>query len=499
MKSVLFRFRSPDSRFTYPASLLIAALLAAFSAGPISADQGQQMHDAICDGDLSAVKRILARGHGVNQKMGKDGGYPLELASYCYGGKADIAAYLIRRGADVNRHGDGYSPLMWALRSTDSISERDPMRKVVMQMMAKGAKVRYQDPTTGRTPLMLAAGNGDTKLVRMMLARKADRKPRTKQDWCVSGHRDIQCSASDYARLGGHVELALELDGKSPTAYRKTLHYAAKTGNLKRVRQLLAGDADPNAGEKISKFTPLYYATMKDHKSVVKALVKAGAKPSPVDYAGTTPLRQAVVYYKRDMARLLIDLGAKADNHQTQGCGGGLSEYGWAIEYGQHQLAKYMIEKGALDPRNPGMAFQATYGRSAEDIPVAKLFLDKGARPTQGDVDQLKKVAQANDWIRKAGHNQKIVAMLERALREPAPEPVDNSEDVAVDDLPPIPEELQTIRIRSFSGPIVQTRSMNSREAKAQKAARSGLPPEARDFDQQFRNARGKLDANPLR
>lgn len=130
---------------------------------------------------------------------------------------------------------------------------------------------------------------------------------------------------------------------------------------------------------------------------------------------------------------------------------------------------------------------------------MAKLFLDKGARPTQGDVDQLKKVAQANDWIRKAGHNQKIVAMLEQALREPAPEPVDNSEDVAVDDLPPIPEELQTIRIRSFSGPIVQTRSMNSREAKAQKAARSGLPPEARDFDQQFRNARGKLDANPLR
>ncbi|MEQ9363031.1 MAG: ankyrin repeat domain-containing protein [Leptospirales bacterium] len=498
-----FLFRSPVRRL---APLCAAVIFAALSAAPVLADPGADLKAAICDGDLAGVKRILARGHGVNQKMGKDGGqYPLELAAYCYGGKADIAAYLIRRGADVKRHSSGYTPLMWAIRSVDSVKDSDPMRKVVFQIMAKGPNLRYQDPTTGRTPLMLAAGHGDTKLVNMMLARTADRKARTKGDWCVSGNYDIQCSAADYARLGGHVELALELDGESPASYRESLHHAAKTGDLKRVAALLEQGADPNASEEISKFTPLYYAAVNGRQSVVRSLVAAGAKPDPVDYAGTTPLRQAVVSYKQDMAKLLIDLGAKANNHQTQGCGGGLSEFGWAIEYGQHDLAKYMIEKGAVDPRNPGPAFQATYGRSAEDIPVARLLLDKGARPAQDDIDRLKKVAAANDWIRKAGHNAKIVAMLEQALREPAPtpQPVDPADpgdnSVAIDDLPEIPEELLNIRIRSFSGPVVKTRSLNSRDAKAKQAARSKLEPGARQFDERFRDARGNLDANPLR
>ncbi|MCR9144099.1 MAG: ankyrin repeat domain-containing protein [bacterium] len=497
---------APAFRRVLPA-LLASALLALLSPQPAVADSGADLTAAICEGDLAAVKRIVARGQGVNQKMGKDGNYPLELASYCYGGKPAIASYLLRRGADVNRHDGDYTTLMWAIRSMDSVSDSDPMRKVVFQMMAKRPKLRYQDPTTGRTPLMLAASAGDTKLVKMMLARKADRKPRTKGDWCVSGNYKIQCSAADHARLGGHVELALSLDGKSPTNYRKTLHYAAKTGDLGRVQALLKQNADPNARETISKFTPLYYATMGDHKNIVRALIQAGAKPDPVDFSGTTPLRQAVVYYKRDMAKLLIDLGAKANNHQTQGCGGGLSEFGWAIEYSQHDLAKYMIEKGALDPRNPGTAFQATYGRSAEDITVARLFLKKGARPTTDDILRLKKVSAANDWIRKAGHNQKIVAMLEKALNEPAPEPEpldpgdpDNSDDqMAVDEPPEIPEELLIIRMRSFSGPIVQTRSLNSRDAKAKQAARAKLPAAARGFDQKFRDARGKLDANPLR
>lgn len=484
-------------------TIIAGLFLATLSPTAVFAGLGEDLNAAICDRDLVKVKRILARGQGVNQKMGKDGTYPLELASYCYGGAPAIAKYLIQRGANVNLHTSGYPAIMWAIRSVDEVSDSDPMRKVVFQMMAKGAKVRYQDPTTGRTPLMLAAGKGDAKLVQLMLARKADRKLRTKQDWCVDGHREIQCSASDHARIGGHVELALEIDNKSSVAYRKGLHYAAKSGNLKRVNALVKQKAKPNETEKISKFTPLYYATIKGHKSVIKALINAGANPNPVDFAGTTPLRQAVVSYKGDIARLLIDQGAKANHHQTQGCGGGLSEFGWAIEYGQHDLAKYMIEKGAMDPRNPGLAFQATYGRSAGDVPVARLFLDKGARPTQGDVDGLKKVAAANSWIAKAGHNAKIVAMLEQALQSPAPEPEpvtdSNETDIAMDDLPEIPEDLQNFRIRSFSGPVVQTRSMNGGEARARKSARAKLPPSIRDFDAQYRDARGKLDANPMR
>lgn len=485
-------------------ALFLALALAAGSPAPVFADLSSELSDAICNGDLNQVKSILRKGHGVNQRMGKDGRYPLELASYCYGGKPSIADYLIDRGANVNLHDDGYTALMWAIRSVDSVSDSDPMLKVVYRMMSKGAEVKYQDPTTGRTPLMLAASLGDAKLVKQMLAKGADRKPRTKGDWCVSDRQDIQCSASDYARIGGNVEIALELEGQSATAYRKGLHYAAKSGNLAQVKALIKNKADVNETEKLSGFTALYYATIKNQPEIVKALVQADANMNPVDFAGTTPLRQAVVYYKKDIARLLIDNGAKANHAQTQGCGGGMSEFGWAIEYGQHDLAKYMIEKGAIDPRNPGRAFQELYGKREEDVAFAQLLLEKGARPTQDDIDWLNKVAAANDWIGKLGYNGKIVAMLEEAMRNPAPETeiADNETDtnpddmITLEDLPPIPQELFERRIRS-AAPVVSTRSLKGR--KEQAARRAQLPVEVRNFDAQFRDSTGKLDANPLR
>ncbi len=488
-----------------PAVAISAALAAALIPAALFADRGAELSEAICDRDLSKVKRILAAGHGVNQRMGENGSYPLELAAYCYGGAPEIADYLIGRGANVNLHNKNhYSPLMWALRSVNTNSDGDPMRKVVKRMIQKGAQADYHDPTHGRTPLMMAASNGDEEIVRTLMRKGATNKPKTKGDWCVSGNYKIQCTASDYARLGGHVELALSIEGKSSAAYKQTLHHAAKTGNVSKLKALIAAGQDVNEQEQLSKYTPLYYAVVNDHADVIRALAAAGADMNAISYSGTTPLREAVVYYKRDIAKLLIDNGAKAGHAQTQGCGGGLTEFGWAIEYGQHDLAKYMIEKGAVSPRNPGMAFQEMYGRSEADIPVAQLLINKGGRPDTNDIDRLKKIAANNDWIRQAGHNAKLVALYEDALNKPAPV-VDNedSEDVAdiTDVMPDIPEDIFQLRIRSAAPAQVKHRSMKAKQEADQQRAkhRASMPDEARSFDARYRGKDGKLSPTPMR
>ena len=66
---------------------------------------GDQMSEAICGFQLPLVQSYIAQGWGINDPLSSDSGATaLTLASYCYGGSPEIAAWLIQRGADVNKH-----------------------------------------------------------------------------------------------------------------------------------------------------------------------------------------------------------------------------------------------------------------------------------------------------------------------------------------------------------------------------------------------------------
>ncbi|MBX3722491.1 MAG: ankyrin repeat domain-containing protein [Turneriella sp.] len=386
-----------------------AMLLALISASAVFA--GDAVHDAICSHDVSRVKTLVNRAN-VNRVTGNV--YPLELASYCYGGAPAVANYLLDIGADVNLHKDGYSALMWALRA---YSGNEAFRPVIIRMIEKGADLKIVDATTGRTPLMGAAGAGDAELVRMMLSKGADRNARTTGDWCISG-QTTQCTAADQARLGGFVELALELEGKDATAYRNGLSAAIKSGNAKLVQERIAAGADVNLREELSLLTPLHYAVKGQNHEIVKMLLKAGANPNTQNFAGISPLRDAVTSRSPQLAFVLIDAGARANNEQLQGCGGGLTEYGWSIEYSQVEISRYMIERGAIDPQNPGKVFAETYGRNKTDLDMAKLLIAKGARPSPGDINTLKLLRDNNAFLQK--NIEPIIAYLEPYAKDAA-------------------------------------------------------------------------------
>jgi hypothetical protein len=369
------------------------------------------------------------------------------------------------------------------------------MRKAALRMVRMGANAKFKHPSTGQSALMWAAGDGDAEMVDLLLARGADKSARD-QGWCISGGNQ-KCNAADYARIGGHVELALKLEGKNPADYRKTLHYAAKQGDLSALQRVIQGGANVNEQETLSNLTALHYAVTYDRREIAQALLRARANPNVGNFAGITPLREAVVKRNDAVARLLIDAGANANHEQTQGCGGGLTEFGWAIEYGQHSLARYMIEKRAVDPARPGKAFVSMYGRHEEEIGLVQYLIAQGGKPVQSDVDDLRKTEEANSWLKEKGTTAKIIAILEKAIASPvvtpappvAPDLKPDMPDLTSDDLPEPPdfEEIAGMRARGGAPAAFRNRSLQKED------------PRVRSFDLRFRTGQGALNSDPMR
>lgn len=463
-------------------------------ATPLFADTHQQMHTAICNHNLSKVKSLVARGYHINRPMGQDDDgenreYPLELASYCFGGAANIANYLIARGANVNQHISGYTPLMWALRSIDD--RGDAFHKVVIKMIKRGANVNHQDEITGRTPLMGAASHGLDDVVQMLMTRGADKSKSTHDDWCISGNQDLQCTAAMYARLEGHVLTALIIEGKSSAAYKRGLNYAIIKGNSNQANRLIASGDGINAKEKLSDLTALHYAVQYKRRNIVKQLLDAGANPDVKQlHGGTTPLRNAIVNYERVMAKFLINGGAKGNHKQTQGCGGGNTEFDWAVEYGLADIAKLMIDKGSVNVRKPGHygyegLIHSLYGRNQADVELVKHMVVKGYRSNGVDVDYVDVVYANNSWMQENPQSRyyaSIKSILKTSTNKPAPVVTELEEEQVG---PDVPEE-ETGEIEIINPWLIKSRSMKVDQVMGrrfnqlyQKGKRAGNPLES--------------------
>lgn len=70
------------------------------------------------------------------------------------------------------------------------------------------------------------------------------------------------------------------------------IHHAAQAGDLRKLRELLAGGADPDATDQTGK-TALHWAAMNGHEALAAALLDAGANVNAKDRNGRTPLHWA--------------------------------------------------------------------------------------------------------------------------------------------------------------------------------------------------------------
>ena len=141
---------------------------------------------------------------------------------------------------------------------------------------AGGGSINIDDgDPVGMTPLMLAALNGYSRVVEILLEKGAT----------ISIADSDGLTALHAGALGGHaavtrllVKAGADLEVAISSTGAKALHLAAIRGHSEVVNALIEAGANPNS-RRLDGSTPLYVAAFEGHVGAVKALLRAKADP----------------------------------------------------------------------------------------------------------------------------------------------------------------------------------------------------------------------------
>lgn len=301
----------------------------------------KQYKKAMDDRDFSQFKNLVESGKvKINSfqytyKSKLRTASPLAYACSHYDYKA--ALYLIQKGANVKGRYGSYSALWYAVtvaRSKYGWYERfAPVIKILLEKGADpndGGRYRYY-------PLNTAASRNNMELVKLLLKYGAKKEA---VDY-------YEMKAADYAEKYGYTEMANFLRGNLNDAFKNTLFYAAKKGDLKKAFKILkeAGSKAKDLVKKtdgLSGYTALHYAAKYGHYEIAKLLISYGAPIDTQAVAARTPLMEACLSKSSKIALLLVKLGANPNVTQSQGCGYGLTPFFWAMTKGLHDVVKAM-------------------------------------------------------------------------------------------------------------------------------------------------------------
>jgi ankyrin repeat protein len=272
--------------------------------------------------------------HAVVAQQSPRGLTTKDLATLVQSGATKQALEKIRAGADVNQaQGDGTTPLLWAVNRSDyEVAEallakkanpnaanefgslplleatRANDARMVKMLLDAGAKVDSANPDDEtalmvaikggnfpivdllvdlranvnvvekfhhQTPLIYASGQGRADIVKLLLSKGADVKPRALYtDWPSQVTSEPR---TQYRSVGG----------------LNALMYAVRGGCYSCVEQLVAAGADINFPTP-EGVTPLMLALDNSHNGVAKFLMDKGAYLDVWDWWGRTPLWIAV-------------------------------------------------------------------------------------------------------------------------------------------------------------------------------------------------------------
>ena len=274
----LGRVRRTTGEFTELSPLLIAAeqglteltdLLLAYEPYTYSSNTATTpLQYAVHHRLYNAAEALLERGINPNQAPGNGRTRP-PLIMAAMRGDFEMTRILLDYGATVNIEvypGSGITALAFAARERHTA--------VVKELLERGANPNIQD-TTGRTPLHLAAHQGNTTLVHLLVNH-----PRT------------------------NVNLR---NNEGRTA----LHLAAQANSLESVSLILSrSPRNINAQEHAHGWTALHYAASSGNTTITAALLRAGANPNTEDNHGRTPLDLALEFENVTLSNLLELYGA---------------------------------------------------------------------------------------------------------------------------------------------------------------------------------------------
>jgi len=153
------------------------------------------------------------------------------------------------------------------------------------------------------------------------------------------------------------------------------IHEAAKSGNIKAVKQHLAAGADVDAKHKYG-LTPLHRAAFSGHKEIAELLIANGADVNAKGELGETPLHDATQAGQKEIIELLIAKGADVN---AKGVDGSTPLHVSAVMKGRKETAELLIAKGA-DVNAKDKDGTTPLDRAIKDKKISDLLRNHGGK-----------------------------------------------------------------------------------------------------------------------
>jgi ankyrin repeat protein len=339
--------------------------------------QGAPLHQAANWG-FQAVTEALLSAHSDVNALNRNGVTPLFLAASA--GREKIVQMLLAAGAKVNLKDDkGRTVLNYAIENSPEIFQA---------LLDAGTNPNTED-SSGRTPLSYAAERDNPKVVKLLLAAKADPN---------GGKLDAPLLCAIHKQDVASAELLLQA-GANPNA---------KT--MADWEMSFGGSVHPQG----AAMTPLFLAVSMHQLPMVNLLLKFKADPNDSQTDGKPLLFSALS--NPDILGVLLDAGGQVDSHLS----GGMMLLDQAVDgyppiAAVEILLKHGADPNARDLRGNTPLVYALWGADPQKI---ELLLDHHADPNvrgengQTSLDYIKSLAQSNiDPASKADFD-KIAGLL---------------------------------------------------------------------------------------
>ena len=304
--------------------------------------------------------------------------------------------------------------LIQAIRNNDLAS--------LKASLAKSANAVNTKDQRGSTLLMHAAAIGSPEAVKLLLASGADVNARNEVEATA-----LILGAGNPTKARMLVEKGADVNAHSKLGRTPLLIAASCESCTATVKLLLDKGADPNAKDKEGN-SAITAASWVNNLDVVKLLVAKGAATDVQDGDGFTTLANAASNCSLESVKFFLSKGANVNTPNTKG---GQVKFGpiqlikltplmLASTFCAPEVAKTLIDAGAKvnDADIRGMTpIQFAVSSEAQNPAVVKLLLKAGA-----DVNAKSSVGEtALDWAMKFGNQEVIAALTSAGARQGVP------------------------------------------------------------------------------
>ena len=415
-----------------------APAVRALLRGPVDVNERQPdgataLHWAAHWNDLETARLLMLLGADVNATNDL-GIAPLHLASE--NGSGSMVRALLEAGARPDAAGpSGVTPLM--------TSSRVGSVESAIALLARGADVNARETAHGQTPLMWAAAHEHADVVRALIEHGADVNARSQARVVLTntGH-PIGLLYPNTENSSKLVKLA-----NTPQGGSTPLLFAARQGGRACAELLLAAGAhvdDPAPDGR----TPLVLAAFSGHGALAAFLLEKGADPNAAG-AGHSALHAAVLRGDLHLVKALLARRADPNLPLTKGT----AAHRWGQDF--------------MFPAFLAGATPFFLASKYLEIDIMRALLDAGADPRVMLLDGTTALIAATgyDWG-VSGANRRL-----RVL------PLGNAENTPEGRVAEQTRTLEAVRMLVGVGVDVNAANQNG-----EKALRSSVPPEVRDF-----------------